>query len=461
METFHEKLRAPFEPSVDFISKWTEWKDGEQVILCYYSTLVKKIDVQRLLMLYENSNEPIIVTVEKFDLVKLQEHVCNAETVVVRPRKNEMICFNVPDIAHGEVKEPMNETVLRGSREGFVGNFDINISLIRKKMRDSTVVVKNIVIGQESKINVYYVYRKDIVDEGALELLEQRLQKMKDIETFYINGQLLDQLEDQVLSPFPQILITERSDRVIASLAEGRISVFTDLSPSAYIAPVTFFSFYESPDDFTNRVLVGSFYKLLRYASFLVALFLPAIYIATISYNFEIMPIELAAKVKEDVSQIPYRPFVEAMFMELTIEIIREASIRLPQPIGQTIGIVGGLVIGDSVVNAGLVSNLMVIVVAFTAISSFVIPNVEMNTTIRLLRFPFMMLASVLGFFGIIIGVLILFIHLLNLSSLKRPYLDPIVPFNAKKLLSVLIRLPNTRASSQSKTFSKRRGQDE
>ena len=133
----------------------------------------------------------------------------------------------------------------------------------------------------------------------------------------------------------------------------------------------------------------------------------------------------------------------------------------MPQPVGQTVGIVGGLVIGDAVVNAGLVSNLMVIVVAFTAISSFVIPNVEMNTTIRLLRFPFMVLASVLGFFGIIIGVLILFIHLLNLSSLKRPYLDPIVPFNAKKLLSVLIRPPNTRASAQSKTFSKRRGQDE
>lgn len=461
METFLEKLRAPFEPSADFVSKWTEWKNGEQVILCYYSSLVMKMDVQRLLILYEKSNEPMFVTVETFDITKFQMHVCNGETVVVRPLVNEMICFNVPESNQAEIREPTNEYVLRGSKEGFVGSFDINIALIRKKMRDSAVIVKQMSVGQESNVKVYYLYRKDVVDQGALQLLEKRLEKLKELEFFYVNGQLIDTLEDQIYSPFPQILITERPDRVITSLAEGKITVFTELSPSAYIAPVTFFSFYESSDDFTSRILVGSFYKLIRYASFLIALFLPAIYIGTISYHFEIMPIDLAAKVKEDVSDIPYRPFIEALFMEITIELIREASVRLPQPVGQTIGIVGGLVIGDAIVNAGLVSNLMIIVVAFTAISSFVVPNVEMNTTIRLLRFPFMMLASVLGFFGIAIGVIALLIHLLNLSSLNRPYLDPIIPFNAKKLISTLMRFPYIQVTKQSKTFSKQRGKDE
>ena len=156
----------------------------------------------------------------------------------------------------------------------------------------------------------------------------------------------------------------------------------------------------------------------------------------------------------KDVNEIPYRPLIEAMILEITIELIREASIRLPKSVGQTIGVVGGLVIGDAVVKAGLVSNLMVIVVAFTAISSFVLPSIEMNMTIRVLRFPFMLLASIFGFFGIVIGTFLLAIHLLNLSSLKRPYFTPIIPFQPEKMGALLYRKPFIKAHKQSESFS-------
>lgn len=166
------------------------------------------------------------------------------------------------------------------------------------------------------------------------------------------------------------------------------------------------------------------------------------------------LPIELANKVKQDINQIPYRPLIEALIMEVTIELIREASVRLPKSIGQTIGIVGGLVIGQSIVSAGLVSNLMVIVVAFTAIASFVVPSIELNTTIRVLRFPFMFLASVFGFFGIVIGTFLLVVHLLNLSSFNKPYFSPIIPFEPKEVYKIFFREPNYKAKKQTKSIS-------
>ena len=188
--------------------------------------------------------------------------------------------------------------------------------------------------------------------------------------------------------------------------------------------------------------------------SFLIAIFLPAFYIALVGFHSEILPFELSKKVKLAVEFIPYRPILEALIVELFIEVIREATIRLPAPIGPTIGIVGGLVIGDAIVNAGLVSNLMVIVVAMTAISSFVVPSVEMNLTIRLLRFPFMVAATVFGFFGIAIGTIILFIHMMNQSSLNQPYLSPVVPFDPSRFKKVLFRFPYNRNYKQQQTFT-------
>jgi len=185
-----------------------------------------------------------------------------------------------------------------------------------------------------------------------------------------------------------------------------------------------------------------------------IAIFLPAFYIAVVGFHSEILPQELGKQVKLAVNDIPYPPIFEALFLELFIELIRESAIRLPTPIGQTIGIVGGLVIGNAIVDAGLVSNFMVIVVAMTAISSYVIPSWEMNMTVRIIRFPFMIAASLFGFFGIAIGTLVLFIHLMNVSSLKQPYFTPIVPFDPVKFKDVFIRTPYVRLKKQRKTFT-------
>jgi spore germination protein KA len=235
---------------------------------------------------------------------------------------------------------------------------------------------------------------------------------------------------------------------------EGKIAILTNESPTVLIAPVTFFSFYQTPDDYNGRVIVGSFFKLLRILSLVLAIYLPAFYIAVVSFHSEILPIEISKKVKLAINEIPYRPVFEAIILELFFELIREASIRLPKPIGQTIGVVGGLIIGDAIVNAGLVSNLMVIVVALTAISSFVVPSLEMNTSIRILRFPFMIAAALFGFFGMAIGTVLLLIHLLTLSSFKQPYFAPFIPLDTSRILHVFFRVPFSKFRKQQKTFT-------
>ena len=400
-----------------------------------------------------NQEDSMTITTEKYDQQKIVDYICNGETIIILPQMQEIIRVNSPESPQRTPDEPENEQILRGAHEGLVENIDSNIALIRKRVKNNKLIVKSMKIGTETKTGVYYLYMEGVVDKEALKTVEERLQSMN-LDMYYSIGQLNDHLDDNVWSPFPQLLNTERPDRVVANILEGKIAVMTDISPTAIIGPVTFFSFYQSPDDFNSRVLIGTFYRILRLFSLLMAVFLPAIYIAVVSFHFEVIPLELANKVKMDINQIPYRPLIEALIMEITIELIREASVRLPKSIGQTIGIVGGLVIGDSIVKAGLVSNLMVIVVAFTAISSFVVPSIELNTAIRVLRFPLMALASLFGFFGIMIGTFILVIHLLNLSSLKQPYFSPLVPFQPKEMKKIFFREPYYRANKQVTSFS-------
>lgn len=453
-------IQNTFHDSADLIVRKISWKDGV-AILCFLSTMTessevnRQIEILRLRSISELPNWAGTATssVEVFSLPKLVESVTNGFVAIFFPSTNLLMTITIPSFEVRSTTEPSNELVIRGAHEAFVESIDKNISLIRKHLFITDLVVKDIRLGKDTNTKVTYVYIESIADKDVVKEVKTRLEKI-DRPKVYSIGQIEDFLEDSVWSPFPQFLNTERPDRAVANLLEGKIVIFTDQSPTALIAPVTFFSFYETPDDFNGRVIVGSFFRMLRIFSFLIAVFLPAFYIAVVGFHSEVLPFELSRKVKIAVEFIPYRPIIEALIVELFIEIIREATIRLPAPIGPTIGIVGGLVIGDAIVNAGLVSNLMVVVVAMTAISSFVVPSVEMNTTIRIIRFPFMLAATFFGFFGIAIGTLILFIHMMNRSSLNQPYLSPVVPFDLSRFRKVFFRLPFYKNHKQQQTFT-------
>ncbi|GIN90195.1 germination protein KA [Siminovitchia terrae] len=353
----------------------------------------------------------------------------------------DFFLFNTIQVNARTPEEPENEKVVRGSHEGFVENLNINLNLIRERVKNPQLMIKYFKLGKETNSNVAIVYINGLANPSVVEEVKKRIESISTGMVFS-PGYIEEFIEDHPFSPFQQILFTERPDRAEAHLMEGRVVVMSEGSADASIVPVTFFSFFQTPDDYNIRFYAGSIFRLIRLFSFWGALTLPAIYIAVVGFHFEIIPYDLITLVKSSIENIPFPPFFEALFMAITIELIREAGIRLPSPIGQTIGIVGGLIIGDAVVNAGLVSNMMIIVIALTAIMSFGIPSYEMGNTVRILSLPIMIAAATLGFVGIVFVLMIIIIHMCKLDSFGTPYIAPLSPLHGKDLKDAIVRFP-------------------
>lgn len=339
------------------------------------------------------------------------------------------------------IDEPFSEAVVRGPREGFVENLRLNISLIRRRIKDPKLTILNYKIGRRSQTDVALLYINDITNPDLIEEVKSRIEQI-DIDEIPESGFIEQLIEDNFLSPFPQVQNTERPDRVASSLMEGRIALIIDGTPIALIVPVTFAMLMTSSEDYYERWLPSSLIRLLRYGAAFIALFLPALYIALISYNHGLIPTKLVLSIAAGREGVPFPSLIEALIMEVTLEILREAGLRLPKPIGQAVGIVGGLVIGEAAVQAAIVSPIMVIVVALTAISSFAFPQYAAGLAIRMLRFALMIAASVLGLYGIILMFLFITAHLMKLQSFGVDYMKPFVPIRLSNWKDLIIRLP-------------------
>lgn len=337
--------------------------------------------------------------------------------------------------------EPENEGIIRGPHNGFIEHLSVNLNLIRKQIISTSLIVRYFYVGSKTRTKVAIVYMQDLANPELVKEVEKRIKAISS-DMVLPPGFIQEFTEDNPFSLFPQQLSTERPDRVTANLMEGRVTILTEGSPTALIAPVSFFAFYQSPDDYNGRWIISSFLRMIRMMSFLIAFTLPAIYIATVSFHSAILPLELAHTIKKSLENVPFPAIVEAMLLEVIFEVLREAGIRLPSRVGQTIGIVGGLVIGDAIVRAGLVSYTMIIVVSLTAISSFLVPSHEMSSAVRILRFPMMIGAALFGYIGIAFGMLILLIHLCKLETFGSPYFAPMAPFRLSDMKDVFIRFP-------------------
>ncbi|MDX5475728.1 MAG: spore germination protein [Bacillaceae bacterium] len=348
--------------------------------------------------------------------------------------------YHTKSVNFRNIEEPNTEQVIRGSHEGFNESIATNIFLIRKRIKSPNLQISYFDLGTESKTKIALISIKGIASEH---LITQVKEKIKAIKTDFIHapGHLEEFLENKY-SIFPQMLSTERPDRTVANLLDGRIALIADNSPGALILPVTFFTFFQSPEDYNNRWYYGSFIRMIRIISFVISILLPAFYISIVSFHYEVVPVEIVTSIKSSLEYVPYPPLIEALAMQVTLELLREASIRLPSPIAQTIGVVGGLVIGTAVVEANLVSNTMIIVVAITAIASFIVPIHEMGSSLRLLGFPFMIFASIFGFIGMSFIFMILLIHLCKLESFGTPYLSPYSTLRWKEMGDTILRIP-------------------
>ncbi|MBQ4868290.1 spore germination protein [Priestia megaterium] len=339
------------------------------------------------------------------------------------------------------IEEPVSEALVRGPRVGFTESLSDNTSLLRGSGDIENLSLVKFQVGKRSKKDLIVAYIKEIVDPELVEEVEKRIKKI-DLDNVPESGYVEQLIEDNYLSPFPQVQNTERPDRVIAALMEGRVAILLDGTPFALIAPVTFSMMLQSPEDYYERWIPGTFIRFLRYIAVVLSLFTPALYIAFISFHPGLIPTKLAISIIGSRSGVPFPALIEALFMELSIEILREAGLRLPKPIGPAMGIVGGLIIGEAAVQAGIVSPILVIVVALTAISSFSIPQYSVGITLRILRFVAMLCAAILGLYGVILFFLFMMSHLVKLKSFGVPYMSPAVPYRLSEWKDLVVRMP-------------------
>lgn len=338
------------------------------------------------------------------------------------------------------ITEAETEPTVRGPREAFVESLRTNTALIRRKIKSPNLKIEVLRLGEVTDTDVAVVYITGLVNEKLLVEVKSRLERIK-VDAILESGYIEELIEDNPWSPFPTINHTEKPDRVVAMLLEGRVAILVDGTPFALTLPNLFIEYLHASEDYYERFLYTSFIRLIRLFCMFISLTLPSLYIAIISFHHELFPTTLLMHIAAQREAVPFPVFIEVLSIEVAFEILREAGIRLPRPIGQAVSIVGALVIGEAAVRAGLIASATVIVVAFTGIASFVFAY-SASIAFRLLRFILMVLAATLGLFGLINGLAVIVIHLCTLRSFGVPYLSPLAPTTIVDQKDTVFRSP-------------------
>jgi len=369
------------------------------------------------------------------------ELVLQGQVVLFFDRWDGAIAYRAPASEKRQVMEPVNEPVVHGPREGTVEDLNKNLSMLRQRIPSAALKIEFVTAGQVAKTRIAFCYLQEVIDPDVLAEFRKRIEGLEryDVpETSYVE----DWIQDSAFSPFPQYAYTERTDVAAAALMDGKIAVLVDRTPTVLLAPSFFVDFITTGEDYYVRTVYASMIRLLRLLAFGMALTLPSIYIALSTFHPELIPTVLLLAILDTREGIPFPAFVEALIMEISFELLREAGIRLPRPVGPAVSIVGALVIGQAAIMAKIASPIMVIVVALTGIASFAIPHYDMAIALRILRFPYMVAATLLGGFGLMIAMLMTLLHLICLQTLGQPYLTSLAPFKWRDMRDVFIRLP-------------------
>lgn len=394
--------------------------------------------------LLKNLEERVITAkkIRQFETLKdAVLFICAGGTVVHADGMDYVIGIVAPGFPSRSVSEPEAEPLVRGPREGFNERIQDNSALIRKRLRTPDLKTEEVKIGRRSQTTVMILYIDDLAPKDVVGTVKERLQKI-DIDVLIESAQVEELIEDTVFSPFPQIVHTERPDKVVAGLGEGRVALLIDGTPFALIVPSVFYDFMQASEDYYERFYFSSAVRLLRLFTFFIALLGPSLYIAITTFHQELIPSPLLYTVVSARAGVPFPAVIEALIMEVSFEILREAGVRLPRPVGSAISIVGALVVGQAAVQAGIISQAMVIVVALTGIASFTIPAFNLSMSTRLLRFPIMFVASALGLFGIAVCLVVLALHMCSLRSFGVPYMSPVAPMHLKSWKSEILVFP-------------------
>ena len=351
------------------------------------------------------------------------------------------------------ITDPQTDSVIRGPREGFVENIRTNTALLRRKIRNTSFRFDSMETGRQTKTKIAIAYLNDVADPELIATVKKRISKI-DTDAIIDSGYIEQYIEDSPLSIFSTISYTEKPDIAAGKILEGRAAIIVDGSPFVLTAPSLFVENFESPEDYYIGPVAATMIRLIRYLSYFISILVLPTYVAFTTFHQELIPTAFLYTMAAAEAGTPFPSFVEALLMIIVFEILKESGVRLPKPVGQAVSIVGALVIGESAVSAGIIGAPMVIAVAITAVSAFVIPN--QANTIVILRYILLVLGATMGGFGIAIGLLALFIYLSNLKSFGVPFLAPYSPLRTPDLKDSLVRMPVWAMLTRPTTFAHR-----
>lgn len=460
-----EKIKKEFGNPSDIVIKIFEPDnyDGLRYSNIYFETIVDKVSINSLSAAMteilkpkntqENSTPEEYFRIfrnyflsyrkseEGFEFDTLFTNLLSGKIILLIDGYDRFISIDIYSTESRSVEEPTTQSIIRGPKEGFIEKIDVNISLVRKRLKTKDLRVESFTLGSvtNTKISLMYIdkiAKKDIVDE-----IKRRLNKIK-IDAILDSGNIEELISDDKYSIFPELLNSEKPDSVAANLLEGKAAIFVDGSPYVLTAPALFIEFLQVSEDYYHHFLVSTFIRTIRYTAAFLTLFVPAAFISLITFHQEMIPTPLLISIAAQREGVPSPAFIEAVMMEGVFEILREAGIRMPRVIGPAISIVGALVLGQAAVEAGIVSAFMVIIVSITAISSFAIPNYSLANAVRIIRFVLMVLAGVFGLYGVFMGFIAIILHLCKLKSIGIPYMLPIAPKTKYATKDTIIRYP-------------------
>lgn len=415
------------------------------VTIIHSVSLVEKMTLQNLI-LAPLSNQikqihQLSESVDVWDIKGVVSKLTAGNTLLYFHQTNQLLSIDTYSAPTRNITDTLTESTVIGPQDAFTESLETNISLVRRRIRNPMLKNETHILGSESNYKISILYIDDIVNKENLETLRDRIKKI-DYPIFTDISMLMQSIEDNPLSPFPQYYMSVRPDSISQYLLDGRIVVFMDNSQAAIVSPTTFLEMFITIEDYYNRWTTASLLRMLRFFGFFLTIMITPAYISAITFQPELLPYELLLNLQQSRSKVPFPPLFEVLFIELIIEVLREAGSRMPTKVGQTIGIVGGIVIGTAAVEAGLVSNILIVLVAISALVSFLPPIFLMSNTSRFIRYIFIISAGLFGLFGQMLAFAWLLAHLLKLNSLGTPYMTPFIPRKATDLLDSVIRFP-------------------
>ncbi|MFD0770472.1 spore germination protein [Bacillus sp. CGMCC 1.60114] len=451
-ETAHslQELFQKLQESSDFVRSHTSEDPAKPYWISYFRTSMDGMRLQNYLMpallhhtapTLEEIKEmiPISGLIITSDVKKIEEMVLKGHAIIqLQEYDTKCLLANIAIEKYRLPSIPLNESTVTGPQEGFVEDIDTNINLVRKRLPVLELKTKELLIGEFSKTKVVMMYLDNIAEKETITYLEDLLNKIQ-YDQINDSNYIAHLMGDT--SIFPTFITTERADRVSSGLVDGKIAIFVDGAPNILLAPVSLLDFFISPEDYSVSWFYATFSRLLRFIAIIFSIAATPLYVAVLNYHYELIPSDLLETLILSRAQVPFPPLIEAIFLELAIDLLREAGARLPMKVGQTLGIVGGIVIGQASVQAGLTSNILLIIVALSALASFITPIYKMGNAVRVLRFPFLILAELWGLLGISVGFIFLLTRLFRLSSLRKPY-GFFYPFRKQSIKDSLIQLP-------------------